>query len=270
LSYNNLLDADAAWSCVNEFASPACVIVKHANPCGVSAADTIEEAYQYAYETDPVSAFGGIIALNRPCTKNLAEAIISLFTEVVLAPAFTDEALKVFSTKPNLRILELPLSSSSQWEMKFIAGGMLLQEKDSYVLKSIDLKTVTRVKPTPTEMDAMIFAWRVVKHIKSNAILVAAENRTLGIGAGQVSRVDAVNLALAKALKLQNKESLQNTIVASDAFFPFRDSIDQIAKTGVVRAIIQPGGSVHDEKIIEACNEHHLAMVFTGKRCFKH
>ncbi len=268
LSYNNILDSEAAWSCVSEFASPACVIVKHANPCGAAAADTIDEAYQQAYTTDPTSAFGGIVALNRPCTKSVAEAVTSIFTEVILAPAFTEEALTVLATKPNLRVLEIPVYAQQTWEMKYITGGLLLQEKDLYQVQADELKIMTRVKPNREEVASMLFAWRVLKHAKSNAILVVKENRTLGIGAGQVSRIDAVDLALSKASKLSNT-NLQNAVLTSDAFFPFRDSIDHIAQSGV-RVIMQPGGSVRDEEVIAACDEHHIAMVFTGKRCFKH
>lgn len=264
LSYNNILDAEAAWTCVNEFSEPACVIVKHANPCGVATAATIDQAYQRAYQADAVSAFGGIIALNRPCTKAIAEAVTSIFMEVVLAPNYSEEALAVFAAKPNLRVLLMPEQKQSQWEMRFITGGVLLQEKDPQVIDADDLQVVTKASPTQQEIDAMLFAWRVLKHIKSNGILIAKENATVGIGAGQVSRIDAVDLAVRKA-----GEKIHDTILASDAFFPFRDSIDRIAATGV-RAIIQPGGSMRDAEVIAACNEHNIAMVFTGKRCFRH
>jgi phosphoribosylaminoimidazolecarboxamide formyltransferase / IMP cyclohydrolase len=265
LSYNNMLDAEAAWTCVREFDAPACVIVKHANPCGAASASTIEEAYQRAYQADAISAFGGIIALNRPCTKTLAEAMASLFMEVLLAPGYTDDALAQLAAKPNLRVLDMPTDQGSRaWEMKFITGGVLVQEKDPQVIHSDDLKIVTRVKPRQEEIDAMLFAWRVLKHIKSNGILIAKDNATVGIGAGQVSRIDAVDLAVRKA-----GENIHDAILASDAFFPFRDSIDRIAQSGV-RAIIQPGGSVRDDEVIAACNEHGMAMVFTGKRCFRH
>ncbi|VVC76550.1 Bifunctional purine biosynthesis protein PurH [Aquicella siphonis] len=264
LSYNNILDADAALSCVSEFTDPACVIVKHANPCGAATGNNIEEAYTRAYEADPLSAFGGIIALNRPCTKMIAEAVTGIFMEVIIAPAFTQEALTVLAAKPNLRVLEMPVHLRPAWEMKFISGGLLMQEKDAQVIRPEDLKVVTRTPPSLQEMDAMLFAWRVLKHIKSNGILIAKNNATVGIGAGQVSRIDAVDLAVRKA-----GEKIQDSVLASDAFFPFRDSIDRIAKTGV-RAIIQPGGSVRDEEVIAACNEFDIAMVFTGKRCFRH
>lgn len=264
LSYNNILDAEAAWTCVSEFNQPACVIVKHANPCGVATAETIEHAYQQAYQADSTSAFGGIIALNQPCTKAIAEAVAAIFMEVVLAPGYTEEALAVFKNKPNLRVLSMPEQKSSAWEMRFITGGVLMQEKDPQVIHVEDLQVVTKAVPTQEEIDAMLFAWRVLKHIKSNGILIAKENATVGIGAGQVSRIDAVDLAVRKA-----GEKIHDTILASDAFFPFRDSIDRIAATGV-RAIIQPGGSMRDAEVIAACNEHNIAMVFTGKRCFRH
>ena len=263
LSYNNLLDADAAWLCAQEFDQPTCVLVKHANPCGVATADRIEEAYRRAYQADATSAFGGIIALTDTCTEAVAKDITQVFMEVVLAPAYTAEALSLFATKPNLRVLQVS-KGQPVWEMKFITGGILWQEKDSDVLKSDDLKVVTSLQPSKDELDAMLFAWRVLKHIKSNAILIAKDNMTIGIGAGQVSRIDAVDLAVRKA-----GNHIEGAILASDAFFPFRDSIDRIAKTGI-RAIIQPGGSVRDEEVIAACNEHGIAMVFTGKRCFKH
>src|SRR5579885_1590050 len=264
LSYNNILDSEAAVSCVAEFEEPACVIVKHANPCGAATASTIDDAYLGAYQADPLSAFGGIVALNRPCTKRIAEVIAGIFMEVVIAPAYTEEALAVFAAKPNLRVLEVPVHDRQDWEMKFITGGVLLQEKDNYIIRQEELKLVTNARPDKKDMEAMLFAWRVLKHIKSNGIQIAKNNVTVGIGAGQVSRIDAVDLAVRKA-----GDHIQGTILASDAFFPFRDSIDRIAGTGV-RAIIQPGGSMRDEEVIAACNEHNISMVFTGKRCFRH
>lgn len=268
LSFNNILDAEAAWRCVREFDLPACVIVKHANPCGAATSESINVAYERAYQADSLSAFGGIIALNRSCTKEIAQAVTQVFMEVIVAPQYDDEALAIFATKPNLRVLELPVAtmstSRSEWEMKFITGGVLLQEKDPQVLQMDDLKVVTQRKPNDEDRQTMLFAWQVLKHIKSNGILIAKNQSTVGIGAGQVSRVDAVDLAIRKA-----GDQLTGTILASDAFFPFRDSIDKLANTGI-RTIIQPGGSVRDEEVIAACNEHHIAMVFTGKRCFKH
>jgi phosphoribosylaminoimidazolecarboxamide formyltransferase/IMP cyclohydrolase len=264
LSYNNIADADAAVACVREFSEPACVVVKHANPCGVAVALTIDEAFERAFNADSVSAFGGIIALNRACDKNIANAIAKVFVEVVIAPSYSAEALTILAAKPNLRVLELNFKTDNKRELKFIDGGLLIQDKDVTVIADDDLKVVTDLKPSSTELTTMLFAWRVLKHIKSNAILLAKADTTVGIGAGQVSRIDAVEIALLKA-----GANLGGTILASDAFFPFRDSIDRIAKTGI-RAIIQPGGSIKDADVITACNEHGIAMVFTGKRCFKH
>lgn len=266
LSYNNIIDADAAIACVREFSQPACVIVKHANPCGVAVGRTIEEAFQQAFQADAPSAYGGIVALNQPCTKMLAEMMSKLFIEVLIAPVFRPEALAVLASKTNLRVLELDHNKydSVRYELKFIEGGVLMQTSDSCGLQEQDLTTVTQLIPTAEEVKTMRFAWSVVKFIKSNAVLIAKDSVTLGIGAGQVSRVDAVDIALKKAGKIEG-----NAVLASDAFFPFRDSIDRLAGSGI-RAIIQPGDSVRDEEVIAACNEHGIAMVFTGVRCFKH
>lgn len=265
LSFNNLTDADAAYACVNEFSQPACVIVKHANPCGVSVADRIADAFVQAIAADSTSAFGGIVALNRICDEETAKQITDIFMEVVIAPGYTEQALLLLAKKPNLRILELPLNQGvSHQEYKFIEGGMLVQDKDSHILGQDQLKIVTQCQPKPEDLVTMQFAWQVLKHIKSNAILIAKNNQTVGVGAGQVSRVDAVDIALKKA-----GENVSGAILASDAFFPFRDSIDHLANTGVT-AIIQPGGSIRDEEVIAACDEHGIAMVMTGIRCFKH
>lgn len=266
LSYNNITDADAAIACIREFSAPACVIMKHANPCGVAVADQLYAAWQQAYEADSISAFGGIVALNQLCDEKVAQAISQIFIEVLIAPAYTPQALKILASKTNLRVLELNFSviPYSAQEFKFIDGGMLIQSKDTTRITQHNLQFVTQLQPTVEEVTAMLFAWPVLKHVKSNAILIAKNNTTLGIGAGQVSRVDAVESALKKA-----KKNLSGAILASDAFFPFRDSIDRLAGTGI-RAIIQPGGSVRDEEVITACNEHQIAMVFTGIRCFKH
>lgn len=264
LSYNNLVDTEAASTCVDEFEAPTCVIVKHANPCGVASAATIEQAYLSAYSADPTSAFGGIVALNRPCNLAIAEAMLTVFTEVIIAPAYTPEALSLLSTKPNLRVLEMPKKEEDQWEMKYISGGLLLQEKDRHVLTVDDLEIVTAKKPSTEALASLLFAWRVIKHVKSNAIVIANHQATVGIGAGQVSRIDAVEIAVQKA-----KDQLTGSVLASDAFFPFRDSIDRIAGIGIT-AVIQPGGSVRDEEVIAACNEHGIAMAFTHTRCFRH
>jgi phosphoribosylaminoimidazolecarboxamide formyltransferase/IMP cyclohydrolase len=264
LSYNNLLDTDAALNCVREFEAPSCVIVKHANPCGVATAETIEEAYQLAYQADPMSAFGGIIALNRVCSASVAETLLKQFAEVIIAPGYTEEALAFLDAKPNLRVLELSLDKHQAHEFRLINGGLLWQQKDSHLPAAEELQIVTKIKPTAEEMNSLLFAWRVVKHVKSNAIVIAKNNVTVGIGAGQVSRIDAVDIAVRKA-----GDQAQGAVLASDAFFPFRDGIDHLQGTGI-RAVIQPGGSVRDEEVIAACNEHGIAMMFTGKRCFRH
>ena len=265
LSYNNISDADAAVACVKEFSQPTCVIVKHANPCGVASASDIETAFEKAFQADSVSAFGGIVALNQRCTKQLAEKIANIFFEVIIAPTYDVDALAILAAKPNLRVLELDLQLPVMLqEIKFVEGGLLFQDKDISKISKNDLKIVTQSQPTDQQIAAMLFAWPIVKHIKSNAILIADIDVTVGIGAGQVSRIDAVDLAIKKSG--QNQSGL---ILASDAFFPFRDSIDKIAETGI-KAIIQPGGSMRDEEVISACDEHKIAMVFTGLRCFKH
>jgi phosphoribosylaminoimidazolecarboxamide formyltransferase/IMP cyclohydrolase len=264
LSFNNIIDAEAAWNAASELDKPGCVIVKHANPCGAAVGDNIDDAYTKAYQADSLSAFGGIVALNRPCTKAIAEAITSIFMEVILAPEYAADALSVLAAKPNLRVLGMHDKETPKWEMKYITGGMLMQEKDIQNITKQDLKVVTQAKPSAEEVNSMLFAWQVLKHIKSNGILIVRDGQSVGLGAGQVSRVDAVDLALRKA-----GDNTRGSVLASDAFFPFRDSIDRLAGTGI-RAIIQPGGSVRDDEVISACNEHGIAMVFTGKRCFKH
>jgi phosphoribosylaminoimidazolecarboxamide formyltransferase/IMP cyclohydrolase len=264
LSYNNIADADAAVACLQEYSQPACVVVKHANPCGVAVADEPGKAFTRAFNADAQSAFGGIIALNRACDKKIAEEIWQVFVEVIIAPSFSPEALSIFATKPNLRVLEYSSGKEASTEYKFIRGGLLLQDRDSEPLDPDKLEVVTAAKPNSIDLASMLFAWRTLKHIKSNAILLATESATVGIGAGQVSRIDAVEIALRKAGK-----NVAGAILASDAFFPFRDSIDRIAGTGI-RAVIQPGGSLKDKEVISACDEHGIAMIFTGKRCFKH
>ena len=266
LSYNNIMDADAALACLKEFDQTACVVVKHANPCGVAIGDDLIDVYTRAFSADRLSAFGGIVALNRACSVAVAEAISSVFVEIVLAPSFEDGALSVLSKKKNLRILEVGeiTERENKLEVRNIDGGVLVQDVDTSVLTLDELKTVTEAAPSDSEMKVMLFGWKVLKHVKSNAILLVKDNETVGIGAGQVSRVDAVNIALKKA-----RARLDNSILCSDAFFPFRDSIDKIANSGI-RAVIQPGGSIRDQEVIAACNEHDIAMVFTGRRCFKH
>lgn len=266
LSYNNIMDADGALDCVKEFDEPACVVVKHANPCGVATGEDITDCFHRAFNADSLSAFGGIVALNRTCTTDIAEALRKIFIEIVLAPDFEAGALELFAKKKNLRVLEIGQleSRDPRLEYKYVDGGLLVQETDVKTIVLDDLTTVTKVKPSDKNMVDMLFGWKVLKHVKSNAILTAKDNTTLGIGPGQVSRVDAVEIAVRKS-----GDYLDASILASDAFFPFRDSIDQIAETGI-KAVIQPGGSIRDEEVIEACDEHGIAMVFTGARCFKH
>lgn len=266
MSYNNIADTDAAWQCVREFARPACVVVKHATPCGVAEGNDIAEVLHRALQADAQSAFGGIVALNRLCTVEIAQALAKIFIEVLIAPAYDPEALAVLAQKPNLRVLCLPLGLEQKLrhEIKFIQDGLLMQDQDRGELNAKDLQVVTALKPSEHLLQDLLFAWHVVKHVKSNAILIAKNQTTLGVGAGQVSRIDAVDIAVRKA-----GEGLSGAVLASDAFFPFRDSIERIAQTGIV-AIIQPGGSLRDEEVIAACNKYKIAMVFTGKRCFKH
>jgi len=266
LSYNNIMDADAAFSCLKEFEETACVIVKHANPCGVSKGENMLEVYKQAFNADSLSAFGGVIAMNKQCDELVAEEISKVFVEIVLAPSFTKEALEIFSTKKNLRVLEIGNIKPREklLEVRNVVGGIIVQETDTSVIKKQDLKTVTTTSPTDLEVETMLFGWKVLKHIKSNGILIVKDNTTVGVGAGQVSRVDSVDIAMKKS-----GENIQGSILCSDAFFPFRDSIDKISNSGI-KAVLQPGGSVRDDEVIEACNEHGIAMVFTGQRCFKH
>ena len=273
LSYNNLGDADAALATIKEFIEPACVVLKHANPCGVAVGGDMLTVFNRAYQADALSAFGGIIAINRPCTKEIAEEITKVFAEILIAPKYEEGVLEILAKKPNMRVLELPLLLGEGWgevhgatsiELKSISGGLLIQNTDDQIFTKKDLQFVTEIKPTDEQIETMLFAWKVLKHVKSNGILLAKENTTVGIGMGQVSRVDAVKLAIQKA-----GDKVIGSILASDAFFPFRDSIDEIAKTGV-KAIIEPGGSIKDAEVIKTCDEYGVTMVFTGKRCFKH
>jgi phosphoribosylaminoimidazolecarboxamide formyltransferase/IMP cyclohydrolase len=264
MSFNNYVDADAAWQLVCDFEETACAIIKHTNPAGVGLGDTGEHAYRKALATDPVSAFGGIVAFNHPVDEAAARAVIEIFTEVIIAPAYADTALAVLSTKKNLRVLRATATRAEGLEYKQISGGMLVQTKDAHKLKREDLKVVSARQPTAEEIRALLFAWTVCKHTKSNAIVYSREDQTVGVGAGQMSRVDSVKLGAMRA-----QLPLEGSVLASDAFFPFRDGIDEAAKHGI-SAVIQPGGSVRDEEVIAAANEHSLAMVFTGIRHFKH
>jgi len=267
LSYNNILDLNAALELVREFDETAAVIIKHTNPCGVAIGNNLVSAYREARETDPLSAFGGIIGFNKNVDEETAKEIASTFIEAVIAPDYDESALAILKEKKNIRLLKLSNfkeKTEKEYDLRNVSGGLLLQDKDSVTLNEDNLKVVTNRQPTEKEWSAMRFAWKVAKHVKSNAIIYATENETVGIGAGQMSRVDSSKLAAMKANK-----PIQGTAMASDAFFPFRDSVDEAAKVGGT-AIIQPGGSVKDEEVIAAANEHNIAMVFTGIRHFKH
>ncbi len=266
LSYNNIADADAAWECCRSFEVTACVIVKHANPCGVAIADNTLTAYLRALETDPTSAFGGIIAFNREVDAATAAAVAKQFVEVVIAPAFTKQAMDVFAAKHNVRVIEIPLAgAANRFDMKRVGGGLLVQTTDNFDVSH--LKVVTKRKPTDAEMNDLIFAFRVAKFVKSNAIVFCRYGMTLGVGAGQMSRIDSTKIA---AIKAQHAGlSLKGSVAASDAFFPFRDGLDVIADAGAT-AVIQPGGSMRDDEVIAAANERNVAMVMTGMRHFRH
>lgn len=272
LSYNNIADADAAWECVKSFEVPACVIIKHANPCGVAIGANPFEAYSKAFQTDPTSAFGGIIAFNRPVDKAVAEAVSKQFVEVLMAPDFTAEALEIFKAKVNVRLMKIALPENygavrNALETKRVGSGLLLQSADNHELQLADLKVVTIKQPTPEELNDLLFAWKVAKFVKSNAIVFCKNGMTMGVGAGQMSRLDSARIASIKAEAA--KLSLQNTVVASDAFFPFRDGLDVVVDAGAT-CVAQPGGSMRDQEVIDAANERGVAMVFTGVRHFRH
>jgi phosphoribosylaminoimidazolecarboxamide formyltransferase/IMP cyclohydrolase len=268
LSYNNIADADAAWECVKSFGDPACVIVKHANPCGAAVAPTLAAAYAKAFKTDPVSAFGGILAFNRVLDAETAAALGARFAEVVIAPRVEPQAQKILSAKANLRVLEVPMAHGAQaHDYKRIGGGLLVQTSDSRPLDSQSLKVVTRRAPSEAQRADLLFAWSVARYVKSNAIVFCGDGMTLGVGAGQMSRIDSVRIAATKAQAAGLP--LQGSVVASDAFFPFRDGLDALAEAGAV-AVIQPGGSVRDAEVIGAADEHGIAMIFTGMRHFRH
>ncbi len=272
MSYNNVVDADAALGCVSQFIDPACVVVKHANPCGVSVASSIDEAYEAAYKTDPTSAFGGIIAFNRPLTVTVAQAITSRqFVEVIIAPGVESDALSVCSKFPNVRVLDcskmLAPNANADLKVKSVSGGLLVQDEDTQEVLAKDLTVVSAKAPSDDQIRDLLFAWRVAKFVKSNAIVYCRDNATVGIGAGQMSRVYSARIAGIKA----GDEGLEvpGSVMASDAFFPFRDGIDNAAEVGIT-AVIQPGGSKNDQQVIDAANEHGMAMVFTGVRHFNH
>jgi phosphoribosylaminoimidazolecarboxamide formyltransferase/IMP cyclohydrolase len=270
LSFNNLADADAALECVRNFNDPSCVIVKHANPCGVATRDTILAAYLDAYKTDPTSAFGGIIAFNRELDKQTVQSIIDQqFVEVIIAPSLSNDAISVLSDKENIRVLVCGNLDKLRpsLDYKRISGGLLVQDKDLGELNKADLQCVTKIQPTDSQITDLLFAWKVVKYVKSNAIVYANNQMTIGIGAGQMSRIYSAKIAGIKAAEESLK--VEGSVMASDAFFPFRDGIEAAAKAGI-KAIIHPGGSIRDDDIIAAANEHSIAMVFTGMRHFKH
>jgi phosphoribosylaminoimidazolecarboxamide formyltransferase/IMP cyclohydrolase len=267
LSYNNIVDLQAAWDLIHEFEDPACCIIKHTNPCGTAIGSSLREAYLKAFEADPVSAFGSIIALNRLVDGETATEVSKLFVEAIIAPGYRPEAISTFASKKNLRILEAasqePGQDWARFEIKRVSGGILLQDPDEK-LTAAELRIATSRQPTETEASDLRFAWRVAKHVKSNAIVLAEGGKTIGVGAGQMSRVDSVRLSVEKA-----RPTAKGAVLASDAFFPFRDGIDEAAKAGIT-AIIQPGGSVRDAEVIEAANGHGMAMIFAGLRHFKH
>ena len=263
LSYNNIVDLQAAWDLAQEFDETVCAIIKHTNPSGTATGKTLLEAYHKALQCDPVSAFGGVIGVNRPVDGEAAEEMAKLFLEVIAAPAFSDEAKAKFAAKKNLRLVEIT-HAPQKWVLKNVSGGILLQDSDVRPLQESDLKVVTKRPPTVEEKRALLFAWKVCKHAKSNAILYARYGQTVGVGAGQMSRVDSCKIGAMKAVL-----PLQGTVAASDAFFPFPDGVEEIAKAGAT-AIIQPGGSVRDQEVIEAADRLGLAMIFTGVRHFRH
>ena len=278
LSYNNIADADAAWECVKSFTESACVIVKHANPCGVALGANALECYNKAFQTDPTSAFGGIIALNRQVDAEAAQQISKQFVEFLMAPSYSPEALEIFKAKANVRVLQIALpefkAGGSAFEqgrnaqdIKRVGSGLLIQTADNHELQVDDLQVVTKVQPTPTQLQDLLFAWKVAKYVKSNAIVFCANGMTMGVGAGQMSRLDSARIASIKAGHASL--SLQNTVVASDAFFPFRDGLDVVVDAGA-NCVIQPGGSMRDPEVIAAADERGVAMVFSSVRHFRH
>ena len=284
LSYNNLLDLDAAWDLAQEFSEPVCAIIKHTNPCGIAVAKTQAEAYEKALSSDPVSAFGSVIGFNQPVTAATAEAMSKLFVECVAAPGYEPAALALFAKKKNLRLLEVTVGPSKPsvipsasegsafsvgWRVRSISGGWLVQDKDCGQLNPKELRTVTKRAPTAAELEQLLFAWVVCKHTKSNAIVYVRDSQTIGVGAGQMSRVDSVKLGAMKARELGHGERLKGSVIASDAFFPFPDGVEEAAKAGVT-AVIQPGGSVRDQEVVAAADRLGLAMLFTGVRHFRH
>lgn len=263
LSYNNIIDTQAGWALVKEFDETACVIIKHTNPCGTATADTLAEAYDKAFAGDPVSAFGGIIACNRRVDLATARKAAEPFMECIIAPGYDDDALAVLQAKKNLRVLELPILPGDEMQIKTVDGGFVVQQGDLGQLDMSNLQVVTQTAPSAEQLQELAFAMKVAKHVKSNAIVVAKEGMTIGVGAGQMNRVGSAEIAL------QNRDKCQGAVLASDAFFPFKDTVEAAAAAGI-KAIIQPGGSIRDQESIDECNRHGIAMVFTGIRHFKH
>jgi len=263
LSYNNIVDLQAAWDLAQDFSEPVCTIIKHANPCSTATGKTLVEAYKKALECDPVSAFGGVIGVNRPIDNETAEEMARLFVEAIAAPSFTDTAQAKFAAKKNLRLVEIT-HAPQKWVLKNVSGGILVQDNDLHQLQESQLKVVTKRPPTPEEMRALLFGWKICKHVKSNAIVYVRDGQSVGIGAGQMSRVDSCKIGAMKAVL-----PLKGTVAASDAFFPFPDGVEEIAKAGAT-AIIQPGGSVRDQEVIDTADRLGLAMVLTGIRHFRH
>lgn len=266
LSFNNINDTNATWNLVQEFREPTVVAVKHANPCGVGTAPKLHEAYLKAYDSDPVSIFGGIIACNRKVDRKTAEEIVKIFIEVIIAPGYEPHALEIFKTKKNIRVLEAGLEQENReaYDFKKVSGGLLAQEADTVLLDTADWKVVTKRKPTDKELADLLFGLRVVKHVKSNAIVLAKDLQTIGVGAGQMNRVGAARIAIEQA-----GEKARGSVLASDAFFPFPDTVEEAAKAGV-KALVQPGGSLKDKEAIEAADSYDMTMLFTGRRYFKH
>lgn len=267
LSFNNIIDANAAVALVAEFELPTVVIVKHTNPCGVGSADSVAEAYRKAFATDTKAPFGGIIAVNRPLDMKAAEAMNEIFTEIILAPSFEPGVLDFLMKKKDRRIVQILKSNSQGFDIRSVSGGFLVQSRDVAQITKDQLKFVTKRRPTPDELDAMLFNWKVAKHVKSNAIVYGSKDRTLGIGAGQMSRIDSSKIAVWKSK--ESNLSLQGSVVASDAFFPFADGLLEAVSAGAT-AVIQPGGSIRDNEVIQAADENNIAMIFTGIRHFKH
>ena len=263
MSYNNIIDTQAAWSIVKEFEEPACVIIKHTNPCGTAIGANLKEAYMKAFEADSVSAFGGIIAVNRKVDLAAAEEMAKPFMEVIIAPDYDADALAKLSEKKNVRVLKLEITNRADMVVRVVEGGFAVQEEDTELLDKDALKVVTVAQPTPEQMEELLFAWKVVKHVKSNAIVVSKDKVAFGVGAGQMNRVGSAKIAL------EDAERCKGAVLASDAFFPFGDTVEEAAKNGIA-AVIQPGGSIRDQESIDACNKYGIPMVFTGMRHFRH